>query len=204
MRSLYLKEWLFFKSRLFSPFLWLIVLAILFTCILFIFYSINPGGRELEAKKYVDKLKESGVYWESNLFIRTLKLYWVNLKAALLAILFGIIPFFIGVIIFIIIVISKMFGFYIPWALTHGYNAFSIAMKIVPHGIFELAGVFYAVSLGFFLSKETTKKLFSKYRKESLPFPSLFLQLGQSYGIVIAPLLALAAIIEEFITPLLN
>jgi stage II sporulation protein M len=88
--------------------------------------------------------------------------------------------------------------------LTHGYSALSIVIKIVPHGIFELTGVFYAVSLGYFLSKEITKKVFSKYRKESMSFSRLFLQLGQSYAIVVAPILALAAFIEEFITPLLN
>jgi stage II sporulation protein M len=72
-----------------------------------------------------------------------------------------------------------------------------------PHGVVELLAVFYGASLGVFLSKQITKKLFPKHRESTVPLGFIAKKFSASYALFILPLLALAALIESFVTPLL-
>ena len=105
-----------------------------------------------------------------------------NLRACLMACLYGLIPFL-----------------YLP-VLALGSSFFLYLAAILPHGIFELPALCLAFSLGLRLCGELTKIC---RRREHPPFSLLAADCGRVFVFCIVPLLAAAACVEAWITPLL-
>lgn len=74
------------------------------------------------------------------------------------------------------------------------------AMAIVPHGIVELPAVFLATSIGLLLGGHVFKRLL---RRPQPPLREELAAASRCLFRVIVPLLALAALIEAYLTPVL-
>ncbi|MBP0981375.1 MAG: stage II sporulation protein M [Oscillospiraceae bacterium] len=74
-----------------------------------------------------------------------------------------------------------------------------LLVAVVPHGIFEIPALIISLACGFLLCKELTAKCFHRNRREIIP---LIGELARVLVLIVVPLLALAAIIETYITPL--
>jgi stage II sporulation protein M len=136
-------------------------------------------------------------------FVLALKIFYVNLRSTFLFTILGFIPFLLGTTLFFMM-FPILLGVTLASLITKGFDFFTFFKFTAPHGIFELAAVFYGVSLGAHLSLEITKKLSSRYREKSISFRELIKPVIRSYPLVIVPLLALAAFVEAFLTPLLK
>jgi stage II sporulation protein M len=189
MKNLYSREWAFFKTNLAISFGWLIVLSVFFTGLLYLAFLQNPGAMAKVWKSIAQKFQEAGLIslLGENHLLLALKIFYINSRTTFIFTMFGFIPFFLGAALFLMLISVLTF-----FKLT------------APHGIIEIVAVIYGVSLGVYLSKEVTRKLFARRRSNSLPFIDLLKTISRSYLLVVLPLLALAAGIEVFVTALLR
>jgi stage II sporulation protein M len=151
----------------------------------------NPG----EASQLVRDILEE---WQDLQQLTVLSLFFfivVNnvLKtfvAMLSGILFGIFPllfiFFNGYVVGIFV-----------WAAQNTRGWAAVLASLVPHGIFELPGVFLASAYGLMLGQAFWRKL----RGENAVTAVFSLSLRQ-YARLVLPLLLAGALVEAFITPL--
>jgi len=205
MKTLCAKEWDFFKSHLVIKFGWLIQLSALFTGLFYFAFLENPDTMKEVMGTIVQKLKDEGIFGlrEEFSFLLVLKIFYLNLRSTALFTALGLAPFLLGAVLFLI-VLPVLLGVSLAVTVSKGFDFMTFFKLTAPHGIFELCAVFYGMSLGIYLSKELTKKLFFRSLTPPVPLSVMSRQIFQSYVLVVAPLLALAAIIEVSVTPLLK
>jgi stage II sporulation protein M len=205
MKKLYKHEWSFFKENLVIKFGWILVLSFFFGELFYFSFLHNPEIMKKIMDSVVERFQKEGLtdlQRQSSLWL-ALKIFYVNLRSTFLFTLLGFIPFLVGTVLFFGM-FPLLLGVTLASLITKGFDFFTFFKFTAPHGVFELTAVFYGVSLGAYLSLEITKKLFSRYRQKTLPFWELTKPVFKSYPLIIIPLLALAALVEAFITPLLK
>ena len=120
-----------------------------------------------------------------------------NMRVAALMVVVGAILFFVpGIIIFINGFIIGVLGFIV--AKTLDIETFFIG--ILPHGVLELAAVFLAAAVGTRLGVQAVRVL-----RRKLPIKDwlrLFSRGVIAFVCILVPALALAAVIEVYVTPL--
>jgi len=204
MKGLYLREWEFFRNHLANIFVWLVFFAVLMSVL--IYYSLlnEPESLTKILGSIKDALKEKGLLGIAgeNSFRIAFKIFLNNLQATLLFTALGLVPFFIGTVVFVGSV-GVLLGATLALTVSKGVAIATFIKLTAPHGVIELLAVFYGASLGVFLSRQITKKLFPKHRENTLALGFVLKKFSVSYALFILPLLALAALIESFITPLL-
>ena len=135
----------------------------------------------------------SGIVQEDGSF-NVLALFANNLRAMVLGVLYGFIPFL-----------------YLP-ALALGVNAAILGMLaslidgqwlllaagILPHGIFELPALFLSLAAGLCLCKNIN--VYIRKNEKGIMTP-LLLNILRVTGLVVIPLLVVAAIMESYVTP---
>ena len=204
MRNFYFREWEFFRDHLANIFVWLVFFAVLMSGL--IYYSLlnEPESLTKILGSIKDALKEKGLLGivGKNSFWVAYKIFLNNLQATLLFTALGLVPFFVGGVVFVSSV-AVLLGATIALTVSKGFEIATFIKLTAPHGVVELLAVFYGASLGVFLSKQITKKLFPKHRENTVALSFVLKKFIASYLLFILPLLALAALIESFITPLL-
>ena len=75
----------------------------------------------------------------------------------------------------------------------------AVIFGILPHGVFELTGLFLSVALGFYLCRYMTRALFR--RKQERTLLDILNAVAKVYVTVVLPLLILASLIEVYVTP---
>ena len=135
----------------------------------------------------------SGIVQEDGSF-NVLALFTNNLRAMVLGVLYGFIPFL-----------------YLP-ALALGVNAAILGMLaslidgqwlllaagILPHGIFELPALFLSLAAGLCLCQNINRYI---RKNEKGIMKPLLLNILRVTGLVVIPLLVIAAIMESYVTP---
>ena len=128
-----------------------------------------------------------------NPFFLVLFIFLNNAIKAFLAMLFGII--FGLVPIFFLIANGFILGVFSLVEFDKGWTR--LVAGILPHGIFELAGVFLATGYGMWMGYHFFKFIFFRER-----FSPVFKKAMKKYFRVILPILFLASLVEVFITPI--
>jgi stage II sporulation protein M len=192
----------------------------------FLFFLLRPDQEKKALEFVIRSFKD--IRLEGSPLVLALTLFYHNARASVIAVAAGWIPFLFlpildpllnGGVLGLLVSVTKHQGLDVPWI---------ILTKILPHGVFELAAVLYATSLGLYLSAETGKRALAARRKKRrerqgppppVPDPTNFLEtyperaaaepespawnVLRSFVLVVLPLLFIAAVIEGFITPLL-
>ena len=203
MKDLYFKEWEFFKEYLANIFLWLVVFSALMTGLIYFSLLNEPETLTKVLGSIKDALKEKGllgIMGKSSFWV-AYKIFLNNLQATLIFTALGLVPFLLGAVVFVSSV-AVLLGATLALTVSKGFEIVTFIKLTAPHGVVELLAVFYGASLGVFLSKQITKKLFPKHRESTLPFWFVLKKFIASYVLLILPLLALAALIESLVTPL--
>ena len=131
---------------------------------------------------------DSGIVRDDGSF-SALALFGNNLRAMVLSTLYGFIPFlYLGVnAILLGMVASSVNG---QWLL--------LAAGILPHGIFELPALCLSLAAGLCLCQNINRYI----RKNEKGFMKpLLLNILRVTGLVVIPLLVVAAIMESYVTP---
>jgi stage II sporulation protein M len=205
LEHLYRREWVFFSTELWEKFKWLLLFSAFCFGLVYVFFIQNPQAQGKFLKSVMEALQAKGLLGlgGKSSFILAEKIFLNNLQATFLFTILGFIPFFPGPILFVLLT-STLLGGTFAASVTKGFGVWPFLKLTAPHGIFELFAVFYGASLGAYFSKEITKKILFWAHGESRPFSFLIKQILTSYPLVIIPLLAVAAFIEAFVTPLLK
>lgn len=189
----------------------------------FAFFLLRPDREAKALEIVVRALKD--IPLEASPAVLALSLFYHNARASAIAVTSGWVPFLFlpildpllnGAVLGLLASISKHQGLNVPLLFL---------TQILPHGVFELAAVLYATSLGLYLSAETGKRAVAARRRrkerrkgvvsaspgledflEAYPdraaaSESLLWNVVRSFVFVVLPLLAVAAFIEGFITP---
>jgi stage II sporulation protein M len=171
----------------------LIILTVLFVASAALGYAATISHPD-EASKFlgtlVREIKETvRSFGKTSLF---LFIFGTNTAKAFLIMIFG--TFFgIAPVLFIIFngFILGLMGTLI--AFSGGVHFFTLG--IAPHGIFEIPGVLLASAYGLMLGKAFLQKL-----RRGGPFQPTLLTALRQFGVIVLPLLAIAAFIEVFVT----
>jgi stage II sporulation protein M len=202
MKNWYFREWEFFRGHLENIFVFLMFFAVMLTVLIYFSLLEEPEALQKVFGSIQEALKEKGLleiagkssFWMAG------KIFLNNLEATLIFTALGLIPFFAGSVIFVSSM-GVLLGATLAITATKGIAIVTLFKLTVPHGGVELLAVFYGASLGAFLSLQITKMLFSKHRKTMVPLQIVLQRCLTSYILVVLPLLALAALIESFVTP---
>jgi stage II sporulation protein M len=205
MKKIYENEWHFFKENLAIKFGWIAILSFFFTEMFYFSFLYNPEIMKEVMNTIVDKFQKEGLMdlQRKSSVLLAFKIFYVNLRSTFLFTILAFVPFLLGTVLFFLM-FPVLLGVTLASVITKGFDFITFFKFTAPHGIFELTAIFYAVSLGVFVSAEITKKFFPQSRERSAPLLALVKSVIRPYPLVIIPLLALAAIVEVFITPLLK
>lgn len=132
--------------------------------------------------------------------IDPIKLFFNNFLASVFSTALGAIPF-VFLPVLPLITNAALMGALSAVIDSMGYNVFSLIMAaVVPHGIFELPALIISLALGLVICREITATLL---RHKNRPLTVLFTETVRVLVLAVVPLLAIAAFIETYITPLL-
>lgn len=196
----YKRQWAFFKEHIFKLsailFIAFVVMAIVSHFIFAQLLNTNPALVN-EVVSFIREYSKGFDFNEGALTI-ILKLFFNNGRATLLMISMGVVPFlFLPVVLFgsNALLIGVITGF----SQHFGMSLSLMLASLLPHCIIEIPAIAISAALGIYLCNFTIKFIRGKGDK---PFSAGILEVLKSYVLVILPMLAIAAIIEGAITPL--
>jgi stage II sporulation protein M len=124
-----------------------------------------------------------------------------NIMAAGLMIIYGFLPF-IFLPFFMLIYNATLVGVLLGIYQRRGLSAITLFLKgIMPHGIIEIPVIVLASSLGVSICLNFCRVILKK--KSPMKWENEIRMTAMTYFFLIIPLLALAALIEHYITPLI-
>ena len=190
----------------------------------FLYFMLWPAQEKKALALVVQALKD--IPLEASPPVLALTLLYHNARASVIAVAAGVVPFLFlpildpflnGGVIGLLVSIARHQRLDVPRL---------VLTQILPHGVFELAAVLYATSLGLYLSAGMGKKAVAAWRvRQRPPRGRIAADAGQenqpeagpgaggagprrplrdvvrSFVLVVLPLLAIAAFVEAFITP---
>lgn len=185
----------FVKNYLFKIKNLSIILVVFFIISIFLGYELAHlypvQIKEIIYKNLQDMLEPAKNYSSFKLFSF---IFFKNLIVALVCVLLGII---FGIIPVLIILINGLILGIVSFIILEQFNAFVLMAGILPHGIFEIPALIFSAASGVWLWRSVWKRLLydqGELKKE-------FLSIIKFFILVIMPMLAIAALIETFITP---
>jgi stage II sporulation protein M len=190
----------------------------------FLYFTLWPAREKKALEFVIQSLKD--VVLGGPPLLMALTLFYHNVRASLVAIAAGIVPFLFlpifdpllnGAVLGLLVSVTKHQNMDVPRL---------VLTKILPHGVFELTAVCYATSLGLYLSAGTGRKVRAAWaarrrgrasdalpetasggspgprpRPEIPEAEGLFRNVLRSFVLVVLPLLLVAAFVEAFVTP---
>ena len=128
-----------------------------------------------------------------------LTLFFNNITAALLSMLYGIIPF-LPLSALALGTNALMLGAFAAIYQQQGLGLGVYLLGILPHGIFELTALVLSCALGLLICRTGSERIL---KKSDVPFFRRTLDCIRVFLSFAVPLLLLAALIEAYITPAL-
>lgn len=147
-----------------------------------------------------ESFEASGLTFDSSPRDTMIALFVNNTRVTLLAFLLGMIPLFIPYV-FVVInaavigLVSMLVGF------TGESVVKVLVLGILPHGVTEISAILLGAALGLSLNRHIWKKLRGK--ETDVTFKALLLAGFKMFLFIAVPLLAVSAVIEAYVTPLL-
>ncbi|WP_233005201.1 stage II sporulation protein M [Exiguobacterium aurantiacum] len=147
-----------------------------------------------------ESFESQGLTFDSSARETMFALFVNNTRVTLLAFLLGMIPLFIPYMF--VVINAAVIGLV---AMLVGFAGESvirvIVLGILPHGITEISAILLGAAMGLSLNRYIWKKLRGK--KTDVTFKALFVAGVKTFLVIAVPLLAISAIIEAYVTPLL-
>lgn len=127
-------------------------------------------------------------------------LFFNNVRVTFLAFVLGMIPLFIPYLF--VIINAAIIGLVAMLVEFTGESVLEVmVLGILPHGITEISAILLGAAMGLSLNRHLWKKLRGK--PTDVSFKALLLTGMKTFLLIALPLLAVSAIIEAYVTPLL-
>lgn len=144
-----------------------------------------------------ESVENSGIVREDGSF-SVVALFLNNLQAMTLSVLYGFIPFlFLPALS--LGVNSVILGVLVAYYSNNSFSLLVLLAGILPHGIFELPALFLSLGAGLCLCKNINAYI---RKNEKGVMKPLLLNILRTVCILVLPLLAAAAVMETYVTPL--
>ena len=124
-----------------------------------------------------------------------------NIRACVFTMMYGLIPFLLLPALSLG-VNAMLLGVLGAWYVSEGVSPLVYLAAVIPHGIFELPALILAFAVGLFACEQITRRLFRK-DENALHLWDCLVLMSRMLLLVLIPLLAAAALIEAYITPVI-
>ncbi|MCT4783483.1 MULTISPECIES: stage II sporulation protein M [Exiguobacterium] len=167
----------------------------------FIFRSFVTSEQIEDILKQIGDMFESrGLSFDTSAFDTMVALFVNNTRVALLAFLLGMIPLFIPYVF--VVINAAIIGLVAMIVDFSGESVIKvITLGILPHGITEISAILLGAAMGLSLNRHIWQKMQGKDTNVTLK--ALFFIGLKMFLFVVVPLLAISAVIEAYVTPLL-
>ena len=122
---------------------------------------------------------------------------WNNLRAMVLSVLYGFIPF-IYLPALSLGVNALLLGLFAAYFLNNGISMLAYLGGILPHGIFELPALVISLACGIYLCSRINQ--YVRKNTRGIMAPTLK-NIVRVLALTVLPLLAVAAAVEAYVTP---
>ena len=122
-----------------------------------------------------------------------------NIRACVFTMMYGLIPFLLLPALSLG-VNAMLLGVLGAWYVSEGVSPLVYLAAVIPHGIFELPALILAFATGFYVCGQVTR--LCRGNKEGRHVWDCLLLMSQVLLLVLLPLLAAAAVVEAYVTPL--
>ena len=149
---------------------------------------------------FMESVQQSGVMTEEG-GVSLWALFGNNLRASLTAAAMGLVPFLFlpalslvinGVVIGVVLSVSDSLGLAV-WQM--------VLLGLAPHGVFEIPAITLGITMGLWLCRQMNGMI--RKRPDTPTLEEILPQLVRVSLLFLVPLLAAAALIETFLTPVL-
>lgn len=129
--------------------------------------------------------------------INALRLFLSNFWASSLALLYGVFPF-LFLPLLLLLFNAVLIGVVSATALRLGFPPLALIASLLPHGIFEIPALLLSCTMGIILCRSIVRRILR--RPEPQRFLALVHELLRASVLIVVPLLAVAAVIESYVT----
>ena len=129
--------------------------------------------------------------------LNAFRLFLANFWASSVTLIYGMIPF-LFLPLWPLILNAVLIGVVAAASLRLGFPPAALAASLLPHGVFELPALLLSGAMGLLLCRSIVRRILR--RPEPLRFFQLVHELLRVTVLIVVPLLALAAVIEAYIT----
>ena len=147
---------------------------------------------------FMDQIADSGVIDEAG-EMSVFALLLNNWRAMLVSAAYGFIPF-LFLPLLSLMVNGALMGLLAALMVSNGSSLLAFLAGIVPHGIFEIPALLLSIACGVYLCRNMCRVVVSS--PDRIPLLELLEDLLRVIVLVIAPLTAVAAFVECYVTPL--
>lgn len=163
-------------------------------------YRTDPAKRDQQITQLTELIDEKDLV-DENGQISALGLFCNNFIASGTAVVLGVVPF-IFLPLAIPVINASLLGLVSAIMATSEVGGFyELAVSIAPHGVFEIPALLISAAMGLTLCMDISARILR--RRRDMPFLMLLAELARLAVLVVVPLLAVAAVLEAYLTPAL-
>lgn len=145
----------------------------------------------LETMNGIGAVKEDGTLSALGIFLN-------NLRACAFTMVYGLIPF-LQLPALALGVNALLLGVLAAWYVSEGLSLLAYLAALLPHGILELPALILAFAMGLYVCGHLTRRC--RKDENALHLWDCLVQISRMLLLVLVPLLAAAALVEAYVTP---
>ena len=161
--------------------------------------TVFPALRDSLLSMVLSSMESMGIVNEDG-SLSALALCSNNLRATVLIMVCGLVPF-IQLPALALGVNTMALGVLASWYIAQGYSIVAFLAAVLPHGLAEFPALILAFGVGLYVCGQVTRRLFRR-DESALHIWDCLVLISRMLLLVLIPLLAVAAILEAYVTPL--
>ena len=161
--------------------------------------TVFPALRDSLLSMVLSSMESMGIVNEDG-SLSALALFSNNLRATVFIMVYGLVPF-IQLPALALGVNTMALGVLASWYVAQGYSIVAFLAAVLPHGLAEFPALILAFGVGLYVCGQVTRRLFRR-DESALHIWDCLVLISRMLLLVLIPLLAVAAILEAYVTPL--
>ena len=161
--------------------------------------TVFPALRDSLLSMVLSSMESMGIVNEDG-SLSALALFSNNLRAPVFIMVYGLVPF-IQLPALALGVNTMALGVLASWYIAQGYSIVAFLAAVLPHGLAEFPALILAFGVGLYVCGQVTRRLFRR-DESALHIWDCLVLISRMLLLVLIPLLAVAAILEAYVTPL--
>ena len=165
----------------------------------FILCTVFPALREVLLSYVFAAMNGTGTLNDDGT-LSAMAIFSNNLRATVFIMAYGLIPF-IQLPAMALGVNAMVIGVLGAWYIAQGYSIAAFLAALLPHSLLELPALVIAFSVGLFVCGHVPRRIFRR-DESALHIWDCLVLMSRTLLLVLLPLLAAAAVLEAYVTPL--